>query len=242
MRALAAETVLEDLGGHGDLGVRGGRGGHGGRAGLREVRLLAVMRLRLRRALLLLLLVVRGSGAQGGRLLRARGGGGGGGRETGAGAIRGEGAGDLLVVGVWLVVWRGRGSGARRTLLLLWRPPVEAVRGRGMRQLRRRALAGHGAGLHAGEIGELDAAHQVLGESLHDIGREAVGVGDDVGQVRREAGGGGGGRRGTVVLARLQRTRQRRGEVGSAVLLLLAISLGRLRGRLLLVLLLRGRR
>lgn len=119
---------------------------------------------------------------------------------------------------------------------------MEAVRGRGMGEQRRGALAGDSEGRSAGEVGELDAAHQVRGEPLHDFGWQPMGVGDDVGQVRGEADGGG---RGAVVLARLQRlrgTRLGRGEVGAGLLLLplllLAVPLRGSRG--LLLLLLRG--
>lgn len=44
VRALAAEAVFENLGGHGNLGVRGGSGGHGWDDGLLgEVRLGAIV-------------------------------------------------------------------------------------------------------------------------------------------------------------------------------------------------------
>lgn len=172
-------------------------------------------------------MVVRGRGPRGGVLRDGRG-----------PAVRGEGAGDLVGV-LWLVLWRG---GCRRSLLWRW-PAVEAVRGRGMGEQRRGALAGDSERLSAGEIGELDTPHQVRGEPLHDFRWQPMGVCDDVGQVRGEAGGGG---RGAIVLARLQRlrgTRLRWGEVGAGLLLLLPLLLLAvpLRGsRGLLLLLLRG--
>lgn len=228
VRALAAEAFFENLGWHGDLGVRGGS--HGGDDGLLgEVRLGAIV-LRLRRTLLVAVRVrvvgrvVGGCGARGGRLLW-------GGR--GGGAVGGEGAGNLLLllVMVWLVmVWRsGGGGGNGRTLL--WRGAVQGVRG------RRGSLGRRGGGLDAGEIGELNTAHQVLGEPLHDVGGEAMGVCDDVWQVGGEPAGGGW----AIVLSWLQRllgSRLGRGKIRSALLLLLlvlllAISL-RWGGRLLL--------
>lgn len=168
-----------------------------------------------------------GRGARGG-LLRAR-------ARAGAGAVGGEGAGDLLLLLVWLVrvlVWR-RGGGNRRTLL--WRGTVQTVRGSRVGQQRGRPLARHGDG-PAGKIGELDTTHQVLGEPLHDVWGQAVGVCDDVGQVGREAAGGGR----TIVLARLLRLQGPwlgRGEVRTAPLLLAVAALGRSRSLLLLLLL-----
>lgn len=235
VRALAAEAVFETLGWHGDLGVRGGGSGHGGSDGLLGKVRLGTIVLRLRRALLVAVRgVVGGSGARG-RLLR-------GGSGARAGAVGGESARDLLLLllllllVVWLVVvWRGGGGGGGNGRTLLWRgAAVQTVRGSWMGQQRGGSLARHGDG-PSGEIGELDAAHQVLGEPLHDVWGQAMSVCDDVGQVGGEATGGGR----AIVLARLQRLQGPwlgRGKVRTA--LLLAVTALRGGGSLLLLLLL----